>query len=149
VCKRAPYLIERAAKYRRYLSPIGFTTERARGCGRRRGCRAALYRAPLLVLGRRGLKLVDWIGWLSSGLLVLTLSQQVRKQWRSGESRGVSPWLFAGQLAASIGFSIYSYLLENWVFLATNLLLVINALLGEWVTLRNRRRAARKEPAPG
>jgi uncharacterized protein with PQ loop repeat len=87
---------------------------------------------------------VDLIGWLSSGLLVLTLGQQVRKQWQSGESRGVSPWLFAGQLAASIGFSIYSYLLENWVFLATNGLLVINALLGEWVTLRNRRRSAPK-----
>lgn len=82
-------------------------------------------------------------------MLVMTLSQQVRKQWRSGESRGISPWLFAGQLAASVGFSIYSYLLENWVFLATNLLLVVNALLGEWVTLKNRRRGPRKEPAPG
>ena len=70
-------------------------------------------------------------------MLLMTLGQQVKSQWSSGESRGVSRWLFAGQLVASVGFSLYSYLLSNWVFLATNLLLVINALLGEWVTIRN------------
>jgi MtN3 and saliva related transmembrane protein len=85
------------------------------------------------------LKAVDVIGWVSSIVLVITLGWQVRKQWTSRESRGVSTWLFVGQLAASVGFSAYSYLLENWVFLTTNLLLVVNALLGQWVTLRNRR----------
>jgi MtN3 and saliva related transmembrane protein len=84
----------------------------------------------------------DWLGWVSSFVLLLTLGQQVTKQWRSGESRGVSPWLFAGQVVASIGFSIYSYPLGNWVFVATNLMLVLNSLIGEWVTLRNRRRTA-------
>lgn len=79
------------------------------------------------------------IGWVSSLVLLLTLGQQVRRQWVSGDSRGVSTWLFVGQTAASVGFSIYSFLLENWVFLTTNLLLLVNALLGQWVTLRNRR----------
>jgi MtN3 and saliva related transmembrane protein len=83
---------------------------------------------------------VALIGWLSSLVLLLTLCQQIRVQWRSRESRGVSTWLFVGQLAASSGFAVYSYLLGNWVFLATNLLLVANAAVGEWVTLRNRRR---------
>ena len=82
---------------------------------------------------------VDVIGWVSSLVLLLTLGQQVRRQWVSGDSRGVSTWLFVGQTAASVGFSTYSFLLENWVFLTTNLLLLINALLGQWVTLRNRR----------
>jgi uncharacterized protein with PQ loop repeat len=82
---------------------------------------------------------VDVIGWVSSGLLVITLGWQVRKQWISRDSGGVSTWLFVGQLAASCGFSVYSYLLDNWVFLATNLLMVMNALLGQWVTMRNRR----------
>jgi MtN3 and saliva related transmembrane protein len=82
---------------------------------------------------------VDWIGWLSSLVLLVTLGNQVRKQWRSGESQGVSRWLFVGQTAASIGFSVYSLLLENWVFLVTNLLLLLNALAGQWVTARNRR----------
>jgi MtN3 and saliva related transmembrane protein len=82
---------------------------------------------------------VDVIGWVSSLILVLTLGKQVRKQWQTRDSGGVSTWLFVGQLAASVGFATYSFLLENWVFLTTNLLLVINALLGQWVTLRNRR----------
>jgi uncharacterized protein with PQ loop repeat len=89
---------------------------------------------------------VDLVGWVSSIVLLLTLGLQVRKQWRSRESSGVSPWLFVGQMAASAGFSLYSYLLGNWVFLSTNLLLLANAVLGEWVTLRNRR-SARQRPA--
>jgi MtN3 and saliva related transmembrane protein len=88
------------------------------------------------------LKAVDVIGWVSSVVLVITLGWQVRRQWISRESRGVSTWLFVGQLAASVGFSAYSFLLENWVFLTTNLLLVVNALLGQWVTLRNRRHSS-------
>lgn len=90
---------------------------------------------------------VDLVGWVSSLVLLLTLGQQVRKQWRSKDSRGVSTWLFVGQMAASVGFSIYSYLLDNWVFLFTNLLLVVNALLGEWVTLRNRRQGRESSAA--
>jgi MtN3 and saliva related transmembrane protein len=89
---------------------------------------------------------VDVLGWISSLILVITLGWQVRKQWVSHESSGVSTWLFVGQLAASCGFSIYSYLLGNWVFLATNLLMVMNALLGQWVTMRNRRSAERAPP---
>ena len=78
----------------------------------------------------QALTVVDVLGWVSSLVLLLTLGQQVRKQWISRESRGVSTWLFIGQLAASTGFAVYSYLLDNWVFLTTNLLLVINALIG-------------------
>ena len=91
------------------------------------------------MLSYRRLTLVDGIGWLSSLVLLATLGQQVRTQWVSRDSRGVSIWLFVGQLAASIGFSLYSFMLGNWVFVTTNLLLVVNALLGQWVTLRNRR----------
>ena len=90
--------------------------------------------------------LVEFIGWLSSGILLITLTQQVRKQWQSHESRGVSSWLFAGQIAASSGFALFSYLLGNWVFVSTNLLLVANAGVGQWVTWRNRRHAS---PHPG
>lgn len=89
---------------------------------------------------------VDVIGWVSSLILVLTLGKQVSKQWHTRDSRGVSTWLFVGQLAASIGFSTYSFLLENWVFLTTNLLLVVNAVLGQWVTLRNRRQTPPDHP---
>jgi MtN3 and saliva related transmembrane protein len=82
----------------------------------------------------------DAIGWASSVLLVLTLSKQVYKQYRSGTSEGVSRWLFVGQLSASLGFTDHSALLGSVVFVVTNGLMVLNALagLGLWWTWRHR-----------
>ena len=85
------------------------------------------------------------IGWVSSFILVLTLSRQVLKQWREGTSEGVSTWLFIGQLAASLGFTVYSVLVRNWVFVVTNALMFVNGLLGYSITLHHRRRAQRAE----
>lgn len=79
------------------------------------------------------------IGWLSSAILVVTLAKQVHKQWREGQSDGVSPWLYRGQIAASIGFTIYSVQVKNWVFVVTNGLLLVNALVGYLMLLRQRR----------
>lgn len=70
------------------------------------------------------------LGWISSFVLLLTLIKQVYKQWKDGTSEGVSKWLFIGQLIASIGFSVYSYLIGSWVFVVTNILLTINNILG-------------------
>jgi uncharacterized protein with PQ loop repeat len=84
----------------------------------------------------------DALGWLSSFILVLTIAKQVHKQWREGSSEGVSRWLFVGQLAASTGFTIYSWLVGNWVFVATNAFMLLNGLLGLGIVLHHRRRAA-------
>jgi MtN3 and saliva related transmembrane protein len=84
--------------------------------------------------------MVEAIGWASSAILVFTIARQVLKQWREGTSEGVSTWLFIGQLAASLGFTIYSVLVKNWVFVVTNALMVVNGLLGYAITLRHRRR---------
>lgn len=89
------------------------------------------------------------IGWLSNLFLLMTMSKQVYTQWKSGSSEGVSSWLFVGQLATSTGFVIYSYLLGNWVFVSSNVLLLFVALIGQWLYRRNKRRAARSEPAGG
>ena len=89
----------------------------------------------------------DLAGWLSSTILVVTLFTQVRKQWHDDTSRGVSAWLFIGQLAASIGFAVYSVQIENWVFIVTNSLTAIAALLGLWITHRHRRRSRSRAPA--
>ena len=80
------------------------------------------------------------IGWASSAILLVTLFTQVRKQWRSGESKGVSIWLFVGQMAASVGFAIYSWMVGNTVFVVTNCLMVVNGLAGYVILQRNRRR---------
>jgi len=82
------------------------------------------------------------IGWASSVILVLTIAKQIYKQWQAGTSEGVSKWLFIGQLAASLGFTIYSVLVRNWVFVVTNALMVMNALIGYGITMRQKRQCS-------
>jgi hypothetical protein len=54
----------------------------------------------------------------------------------------VSKWLFIGQLAASAGYILYSYLLHNWVYVSSNIAILATALVGEGIYLRNRRLSA-------
>jgi hypothetical protein len=77
-------------------------------------------------------------------ILVLTIAKQIWKQWQAGTSEGVSLWLFIGQLAASGGFTVYSWLVHNWVFVVTNALMVVNALLGMAITRRQRAASGRR-----
>jgi uncharacterized protein with PQ loop repeat len=83
--------------------------------------------------------MVETIGWASSAILIVTLANQILKQWREGTSKGVSAWLFVGQIAASTGFTIYSLLVRNWVFAVTNGIMLLNGLLGYGITVRHRR----------
>jgi MtN3 and saliva related transmembrane protein len=85
---------------------------------------------------------VDWLGWAASAVLLATLGRQVYVQWRERSTQGLSSWLFVGQLTASLGFAVYSWLIGNWVFVATNVMLLATALLGQWIFRRNRRIAA-------
>jgi MtN3 and saliva related transmembrane protein len=89
------------------------------------------------------------IGWFSATVLLLTLTRQVWRQWRERTAAGVSKWLFAGQLVASCGFVTYSFLVGNWVFVVTNILILITAIVGQVVVLRNKRRTAREEAGSG
>jgi MtN3 and saliva related transmembrane protein len=82
--------------------------------------------------------MIEIIGWVSSFVLLLTLIKQVYKQWADKNSEGVSKWLFIGQLAASIGFVAYSYLVRNWVFTVTNGLLTINNVIGIYLYYKYR-----------
>jgi uncharacterized protein with PQ loop repeat len=85
----------------------------------------------------------ELIGWASSAILLATLARQARKQWREGTGEGVSRWLFVGQTAASAGFTVYSALVRNWVFLVTNALILVSAIAGLVIDRRQRRRARR------
>lgn len=82
--------------------------------------------------------MIEALGWASSVLLLLTLVKQVYKQWSERTSEGISKWLFAGQLAASVGFTIYSILTGSWVFAFTNAALTVNNLIGVWLYFRYR-----------
>ena len=82
----------------------------------------------------------DAVGWAASVILVATIGYQVLRQWRSGTSKGVSHWLFVGQIAASVGFVIYSVMLGNAVFIVTNALLLASAVVGLGIVCLHRRR---------
>jgi uncharacterized protein with PQ loop repeat len=87
--------------------------------------------------------MTEAVGWISSLILVLTIAKQVYKQWQEGTSEGVSKWLFIGQLAASLGFTIYSALVKNWVFVVTNAIMLLNGLAGLAIVLYHRKREAK------
>ena len=91
---------------------------------------------------------MDVIGWLSSIVLLATLVTQIGKQWKMG-TKGVSKWLFIGQLAASIGFVVYSVSTKNLVFVVTNSLILVSALIGAASWFRNRNRESESAPARG
>src|SRR5262245_47396659 len=82
----------------------------------------------------------QFVGWASAAVLLATLIAQVFEQWRDHTSKGVSPWLFVGQLAASAGFIFYSVLTKNVVFIVTNVLIAGVAVLGQLTYLRNKKR---------
>ncbi|MGY1459582.1 MULTISPECIES: hypothetical protein [unclassified Luteimonas] len=84
----------------------------------------------------------DLIGWAASAILLATLSRQIVTQWKDKDAKGVSRWLFVGQIAASTGFVVYSWLLDNWVFIVTNALILLTAIVGEAGLLLRRRQAA-------
>ncbi len=91
------------------------------------------------------MKSVELLGWASSLILLLTLIRQVHTQWRTGATAGVSKWLFVGQITASIGYILYSFLLHNWVYVSSNIAILLTAFLGEGIYLRNRRAARRQD----
>ena len=80
------------------------------------------------------------IGWSASAILVATIATQVYRQWQQGSSKGVSKWLFIGQIAASSGFLVYSVLIHDMVFIFTNALMLLSAIVGLTIVFRHRRR---------
>ncbi|MDB5770404.1 MAG: hypothetical protein JWM42_778 [Burkholderia sp.] len=86
--------------------------------------------------------LVNMIGWVSAAILVLTISRQVYRQWRTRSIEGVSKWLFIGQLTASAGFIAYSAMVDNWVFVFANFFIFLTAVAGQCIYVRNKRFAS-------
>lgn len=86
------------------------------------------------------MKGIDLIGWASSVVLLLTIGRQAYTQWKTHSTLGLSRWLFAGQMTASVGFAAYSWLLHNWIFLSSNVALLITAVVGQMLYWSNQRR---------
>ena len=81
------------------------------------------------------------IGWTASAVLVVTIGWQVLKQWREQTSRGVSLWLFVGQMTANGLFLAYAAMIGDVVFMTANGLLLATSLLGLLTKLYHARRS--------
>jgi uncharacterized protein with PQ loop repeat len=92
--------------------------------------------------------MTEVVGWVSSLVLLATIAAQIGKQWNERSGEGVSVWLFIGQAGASLGFTVYSVLVKNWVFTVTNSLMFLSALIGWQMTAHFKARARRRSPSP-
>ena len=73
------------------------------------------------------------LGWSATLVLLVTLIAQIRREIQSGKVDAISPLLFVGQCAASLGFLTYSVLVDNLVFVVSNAMILIVALIGVYV----------------
>lgn len=80
------------------------------------------------------------IGWAATAVLLATLVRQIAKQAKDTNAEGVSIWLFVGQITASLLFVVYSALVGNVVFVVTNSLVLLTAVVGQVIVSRNKRR---------
>jgi MtN3 and saliva related transmembrane protein len=82
----------------------------------------------------------DAFGYAASAILVLTISAQIRQQWLKQSTEGVSPLLFVGQIAASAGFVVHSAVIGSRLFVVTNVLVGMAAIVGMvmYLVLRSR-----------
>ena len=80
------------------------------------------------------------VGWVASVILLVTVAGQIYRQWAAGTSKGVSRWLFVGQIAASAGFAWYSVMIGERIFIATNLLMLLASVTGLVIVLYHRRK---------
>ena len=86
---------------------------------------------------------IDLLGWGASAILIATLMRQSYVLWTDDDAKGVSKWLFVGQIAASVLFIVYSWFVANWVFIVSNALILLTALAGEAGVLWRKRRSAK------
>ena len=92
--------------------------------------------------------LQEIIGWGSALVLLPTFGVQTYKQWqgRHEHSSATSLWFFALALIGTFGQFVYSWMVNNWVYLALNGCLVVNNAIGLGIAVY-RTRVAAPEPA--
>jgi uncharacterized protein with PQ loop repeat len=88
--------------------------------------------------------IAELIGWAAAAILLATLIKQVHTQWHDHSTKGVSRWLFVGQIVSSTGFIVYSWMVQNWVFVTVNVLILITSIAGEIIFLGNQRRGRKR-----
>lgn len=84
------------------------------------------------------------LGWLASLILLSTIGRQIWRQAHAPTVEGVSKWRFIGQMAASVLYLVYSILVKNPVFIASNAALLIAGVTGQVIYLRRRHQQEKK-----
>lgn len=88
----------------------------------------------------------EFLGWVSGGILAVTLGQQLWGQWRDRSVLRGPPLLIGGHLLATGGLVVYSVLQRNRVFAVVSACLFLAILGSLWVGKRNRLRRRRRIP---
>ncbi|HXG95012.1 MAG TPA: PQ-loop domain-containing transporter [Blastocatellia bacterium] len=81
---------------------------------------------------------MEWLGWTAAIILVVTLFAQVRKNLKEKRLKGVNPMLYYGQAIASLCFTIYSISIGSIIFVITNSLVLLSAMIGIYLVHRYR-----------
>ncbi|MGC8642165.1 MAG: hypothetical protein ACP5XB_20060 [Isosphaeraceae bacterium] len=76
--------------------------------------------------------MAELIGWASALVIIPTFGLQVYRQWerRNQQATALTIWFFVLALVGASGQIIYSWMLENWVYLFINICLVLTDTIG-------------------
>jgi MtN3 and saliva related transmembrane protein len=90
----------------------------------------------------------ELIGWGSALVLLPTFGVQTYRQWhdRHEHAGATSLWFFILALVGTFGQFVYSWMVNNWVYLALNGCLVVNNAIGLGIAIY-RSRIPAAEPA--
>ena len=92
--------------------------------------------------------LQEIIGWGSALVLLPTFGVQTYRQWHDRHTHvgATSLWFFILAFIGTLGQFVYSWMVNNWVYLALNGVLVVNNAIGLGIAI-HRSTIAGREPA--
>jgi uncharacterized protein with PQ loop repeat len=82
----------------------------------------------------------ELVGWVAVAILFATMTGQAWTEWRDRVKKGINPWFFIGQVAASVAFIAYSAMVGNTIFVVGNTLVLAAAVAGGAILLWNKKR---------
>ena len=93
----------------------------------------------------------ELIGWGSAAILVPAFATQTYRQWQDRHKpvAMTSVWFFVLVLVGTLGQFVYSWLVNNWVYLALNGILVANNLAGLGIAIHRWLVSRRGAGGPG
>jgi MtN3 and saliva related transmembrane protein len=82
----------------------------------------------------------ELVGWVAVTILFATMAGQAWTEWRDRVKKGINPFFFVGQVAASVAFIAYSAMVGNTIFVVGNTLVLAAALAGGAILFWNKKR---------